>query len=172
MNKKQLKILLEQGKKLNKKISFYFNHKTITKQTLNEQEIKGHIEKAEHNLNFVKYAIDGKYSDWSVVGCYYAVYHISLALILKKGYFSKNHDATLCILIKEYYKKELTEEDIKLVNEIYLDNEDILFYTESKEEREKASYSTQIVFDDKEIDKLRQKTLLFVRKAQEVLQKL
>ena len=58
MNKKQLKILLEQGKKLNKKISFYFNHKTITKQTLNEQEIKGHIEKAEHNLNFVKYAID------------------------------------------------------------------------------------------------------------------
>ena len=88
------------------------------------------------------------------------------------GEFSKNHDATLCILIKEYYKKELTEEDIKLVNEIYLDNEDILFYTESKEEREKASYSTQIVFDDKEIDKLRQKTLLFVRKAQEVLQKL
>ena len=30
-----------------------------------------------------------------------------------KGYFSKNHDATLCLLIKEYCEKGLAESDIE-----------------------------------------------------------
>jgi uncharacterized protein (UPF0332 family) len=170
MNEEQLKDLLKQDKTMNEKISFYLKHKTLTEQTPNKQEINGHIEKAEHNLNFVQAVLDLKeFNDWVVVGCYYSIYHIALALILKKGYFSKNHDATLCILIKEYYKKDLTEEDIKLMNEAYIDNEDVLIYTQSKEEREKASYSTQIVFDKDKIEDLRQKALIFIRKAQGLL---
>ncbi len=170
MNDKQLKELLKRNKLLDEKIAFYLKHKTLTKQIPNEQEIKGHIEKAEHNLEFVKATMENGYFDWAIVGCYYSTYHIVLALILRKGYFSKNHDATLCILIKEYYKESLTEGDIELLNKIYIDNQDILFYVKSKEEREKASYSTQIIFDDDYVQELIQKTLLFVRKIQNILE--
>lgn len=55
------------------------------------------------------------------------------------------------------------------MNKIYLDNEDVLFYTKSKDDREKASYSTKLAFDNNEVEALRQKTLLFVRKAQKIL---
>jgi len=170
MEEDKLNELLKQGKVLNNKINFYLKHKTLTKQTVNNAEIEGHIEKAEHNLEFTKAILDLKqFNDWVVVGCYYSIYHIALALSLKKGYFSKNHDATLCILIKEYYKKDLSQEDIELLNEIYFDNEDVLIYTQSKDEREKASYSTQILFDEKRVEELRQKANLFVRKGQNIL---
>lgn len=170
MNEEQLKELLKQNKTLNEKINFYLKHNTLSKVKPSKQEIKGHIEKAEHNLKYTKAILDLKeFNDWAIVGCYYSIYHMALALILNKEYFSKNHDATLCILIKEYYKKDLTEEDIKLLNEAYFDNEDVLIYTQSKEEREKASYSTQIFFDEKSAEELRQKAILFVRKAQNIL---
>jgi len=94
---------------------------------------------------------------------------MALALLLKKGFSSKNHDATLCILIKEYYNKELSGSDIELLNKVYLNNEDILFYVKSKEEREKASYSSQVAFDKKNVEDLRMKTLEFVRKAKNIL---
>lgn len=169
MDEKQLNIVLENESELDRKIDFYLKRKIINKQVQDENEIKGHIEKSEHNINFIKSTLDDGFSDWAIVGCYYAAYHIALALILKKGYSSKNHDATLCVLIKEYYRKYLSIFDIVLLNKIYLDNEDILFYVKSKDNREKASYSTKIAFDNNEVEALRQKTLLFVRKAQKIL---
>ena len=141
MNEKQLKILLEKQIELNNKISYYLQKKILTKQKPNTQEIKGHTEKAEHNVNFVKSALENGYSDWAVVGCYYAAYHMALALIIKKGFSSKNHDATLCILIKEYYNKELSGYDIELLNKVYLNNEDILFYVNSKKKRSFLLYT-------------------------------
>ena len=169
MNEKQLRKILNKKEVLNKRIEGYLKHKILVKQEVDSKEISGHIAKAEHNAEFVKDTLERGYSDWAVVGCYYAAYHMALALILKKGFSSKNHDATLCILIKEYYDKELSGSDIELLNKVYLNNEDILFYVKSKEEREKASYSSQIVFDKRNVEDLRMKTLEFVRKAREIL---
>lgn len=169
MDEKKLMLLLEDEGKVDKEIESFIHKNLLSKQQVVESEIKGHIQKAEHNANFVKDTLGQGYSDWAVVGCYYAVYHIALALILKKGYFSKNHDATLSVLIKEYCKKNLSNEDIELMNSIYLSNEDVLFYANSKQERKKASYSTQIVFDKENVESLRLKTILFVNKAKSIL---
>ncbi len=169
MNEKQLKRILNQPEVLNKRIKNYLKHKILVKQEIDEKEINGHIAKSEHNAEFVKDTFNSGYSDWAIVGCYYAAYHTALALILRKGFSSKNHDATLCILIKEYYNKELSSSDIELLNKVYLNNEDILFYVKSKEEREKASYSSQIIFDKKNVEDLRLKTLEFVSKAKIIL---
>lgn len=169
MNEEQLKNILNKKEELDKKILNYLKQKTLVKQNVDIKEINGHIAKAEHNTKFVKDTLDDGYSDWAIVGCYYAAYHMALALILKKGYSSKNHDSTLCVLIKEYCNKGLSGSDIELLNKVYLDNEDILFYVKTKEEREKASYSSQIAFDKKNVEDLRSKTLLFVRKANEIL---
>lgn len=171
MNEKQLKRLLDNPQIVNEKIDFYIKKKLLFKQEFDEAEMKGHIEKAEHNSNFIQDTLKQDYTDWAIVGCYYASYHIALALLLKKGFTSKNHDATLCILIKDYYQKGLSRDDIELINKVYLDNNDILFYVQSRQEREKASYSSQIAFDKKLVSDLRLKTLLFVNKGKEIIEK-
>ncbi len=170
MNEKQLKKLLDTPQIVDRKIEFYIKKKVLIKQEFDEAEIKGHIEKAEHNSNFIQDTLKQDYPDWAIVGCYYANYHIALALLLKKGFSSKNHDATLCVLIKYYYYKGLSEEDIELINRTYLDNNDVLFYVQSRQEREKASYSSQIAFDKKLVSDLRLKTLLFVNKGKEIIE--
>ena len=169
MNEKQLKKILNKPEVLDKRIGNYLKKKILVKQGIDDKEINGHIAKSEHNAEFVKDTLEDGYSDWAIVGCYYAAYHMALALILKKGFSSKNHDATLCALIKEYYNKELLGSDIELLNKVYLNNEDILFYVKSKEEREKASYSSQIIFDKENVEDLRVKTLEFVSKAKNIL---
>ena len=132
MDEQDLQRLLEDQEYLRKRILFYLdNH--ILFQSDSKHEIKGHLEKARHNLSFLQ-DIKAAYSDWVLVACYYAAYHAALALILSKGYFSKNHDATLCILIKEFYTQELSKEDIMLLN--MFDAQDLLFYVESKQKRE------------------------------------
>src|SRR3989344_4049516 len=171
MKEYQLKKLLEDREEQERKIKEYLTEGSLTKQEKIEEEIQGHIQKAEHNLAFTQDAVKQGYSDWAVVGCYYTSYHIALALLLNKGFSSKNHDATLCVLIKHYYGKELSKEDIELINRIYLDNNDILFYVQSKQEREKASYSSQIVFDKKLVNELKIKTLLFVNKGKDIIDK-
>lgn len=170
MNEKQLKSLLDNPERVDKRISFYMKKKMLVEQEFDEAEMKGHVEKAEHNFNFIQDTLKQDYTDWAIVGCYYASYHLALALLLKKGFSSKNHDATLCILLKHYYQQGLSREDIELINKTYLDNNDILFYVQSKQEREKASYSSQIAFDKKLVADLRLKTLLFVNKGKEIIE--
>ena len=151
------------------RIKIYKNKKIIKKQNIDIQEIKGHIEKSEHNLKFVYDNFKLDYLDWCITGCYYAVYHIALALILTKGYSSKNHDATLCILIKEYYNKELTKEDLDLINSFFLNYQDLLFYIHAKDRREEASYSTKYKFDKEGAEELRLKAIDFIEKCKSIL---
>ena len=93
-----------------------------------------------------------------------------MALIISKGYYSKNHDATLCILIKEYYKKGVSAEEIELLNKFFLDYSEIVFYVQSKEKREDASYSTKIKLDKTLVTELRIKAALFVDKAKQIIE--
>jgi len=99
---------------------------------------------------------------------YYCLYHAALSLIIKKGFFSKNHDATLCLLIKNYYK-DLSQEDFELIHFTFLNNEDILFYVETKDKREEASYSTKTIFDRSDVNKIILKTRLLFNKAKEII---
>ena len=96
------------------------------------------------------------------------MYHSALALIIKKGYFSKNHDATLCLLIQEY-NKDILEEDLELINYTFLNNEDILFYAQAKNKREEASYSTKTMFDKTDTGMIFINTRLLFNKAKEIL---
>lgn len=167
MNTKTLNLLIENEKILNEKINFYLK-KNILTRTKSEYEIKGHLEKARHNLLFLS-EIKPIFSDWSLVVCYYAVYHSALALILTKHFNSKNHDATICIIIKEFFNKELTKDEIDLLN--MFDIQDILFYVEAKNKREDANYSTKTNYDKKEVEKIKLKTKLFVNKAEKIIKK-
>ncbi len=100
---------------------------------------------------------------------YYSYYHAALAPIQSKGYTSKNHLATLCVIIKEFYKKELTKEDLEILSN-FLDYEDVLFYVETKNKREDATYSTKTLFDKKEVERLRIQATMFVNKIKDILE--
>jgi uncharacterized protein (UPF0332 family) len=128
------------------------------------------MSKANHNLKFVKDINTAKYIDWGIVGCYYSCYHAALSLIMTKGFSSKNHLATLLILIKEFYNKELNKDDLETFSNA-LDHEDILFYVESKNKRENASYSSNMIFNKKDFENLRIKSILFVSKIREIIMK-
>jgi uncharacterized protein (UPF0332 family) len=166
MNEYELTKLLTDKKYLESKLKTYEDKGAINKST-SKFEIRGHLEKARHNLNFIK-DTKKEYNDWKLVGCYYAAYHAALSLVLTKGYSSKNHDATLCMIIKHFYNSGLSKEDIELLN--MLDSQDLFFYVESKQKREDAQYSTKTKFESRDVDKILLKTRLFISKAENIIQ--
>jgi len=169
MNLKELNKLIENQDIVNEAIEKYEKKFIIRRNKIDEFEIQGHFEKAEHNLKFIQDNLKLGYFDWCITGCYYSVYHAALALLLAKGYTSKNHDATLCVLIKEYYKQGIDEKDIELINNFFLDYQDLLFYVQSKNKREEATYSSKYKFDKKVVEELRLKSILFINKVKEIL---
>lgn len=148
----------------------YLKSKKIKKETETYALVRGHIDKADHNLKFVKSTLDLKeFNDWAIVSAYYSIYHASLALCALKGYSTKDHLATLLILIKEFYQKGLSKEEIETVGNTTIEKEDVLYYIEAKSKRNKASYSTQNIFDATEAEALRTKAISFVNKVKDIV---
>ena len=148
----------------------YLESKKVKKETEVQELVQGHLDKANHNLKFVKSTLDLKeFNDWAIVSAYYSIYHASLALCALKGYSTKDHLATLLILIKEFYQKELNKEEIEIVGNTTIEKEEVLYYIEAKAKRTKASYSTQKAFDKNEAENLRIKAINFVNKVKEII---
>ncbi|MDD5193913.1 MAG: HEPN domain-containing protein [Candidatus Nanoarchaeia archaeon] len=169
MKIEELNKLLAKPTLLNSRIGFYQKKKIIEKVPFDLAEINGHKEKSEHDLKFVSDNMNLGYFDWCITGCYYASYQIALSLIRAKGVYSKNHDATLCLLARDYFKEGITKEDIELINMFFLNYQDLLFYVQSKDKREEASYGTRYNFNKEEVEKLRIKTIQFIDKARAIL---
>lgn len=148
----------------------YLKRRIIRRMPRSQNLIDAHIEKADHNLEFSYFLLNqDRFLDWTIVGLYYAVYHASLALLAESGFSSKDHTATLCFLIRDY--SEFSEEDINLYYDLAITQEEIQFYTRLKSERQKASYSTGIVYDEEHVGHLREKAIMFVNKAKTILQR-
>ena len=96
-------IWLKSEERREKDFQRYLNSKKIKKETEIKELVQGHINKADHNLKFVRSTLELKeFNDWAIVSAYYAIYHASLALCSLKGYSTKDHYATLLILIREF----------------------------------------------------------------------
>lgn len=163
-------IWLKSEERREKDFQRYLNSKKIKKETEIKELVQGHINKADHNLKFVRSTLELKeFNDWAIVSAYYSIYHASLALCALKGYSTKDHLATLLILIKDFYQKELNKEEIEMVSKSGIEKEEVLYYIEAKAERKKASYSTKILFDEKEAEILQKKAINFVNKVKQII---
>lgn len=150
-----------------KEINFFIDKKQIRKIEENKDLVKSHIKKARHNLEFFKLnKKQSEFNDWLIVTLYYALYHSALALVVNKNYSSKNHYATILILIKEY---SLSQEEIILLNELSINKNDAELYTNLKNDRHDASYATQIKFNQEIIKSYENKVLDFINKTEEIL---
>ena len=160
--------LFEDKKLLENKYSFFLKKGMIVKIENNKELVAAHLDKAKHNLLFFEKNVDDpQFNDWLIVTLYYALYHAALALIVNKGYTSKNHTASLVFLIKHY---ALLKEDILFVHEFSIRKEDAELYTKLKEDRHKASYESKVSFTDKNIQYYKQKVKSFINKTEELIQ--
>jgi len=164
-------IWLEDEKRREKDLARYIKFNQVKKETEIKELVQGHLEKANHNLKFVKSTMDLKdFNDWAIVSTYYSIYHASLALCALKGYSTKDHNATLLILIKEFYQKGLEKAEIEMINKTTVEKEDVLYYVQARTQRNKASYSTSKIFDASEVESLRKLAINFVNKAKEIIE--
>ncbi|MGK0209121.1 MAG: hypothetical protein ACI83O_000387 [Patescibacteria group bacterium] len=153
---------------LKKQLSFFTSKNHIQIISPNIELAQSHLQKARHNLKFYQLnKMHSQFSDWLIVTLYYALYHSALALITKRNLASKNHHATILILIKEY---SISQEQAELLNQLSINKEDAEFYTILKNERHNASYQTSIKFDKKTISGYESKVLDFINKAEELLE--
>jgi uncharacterized protein (UPF0332 family) len=162
-----LEKLFNNKKYLKKEIDFFITRKHLKIILKNKELVESHLKKARHNIEFYKINRNfNDFNDWLIVILYYSLYHSALALITHKKYSSKNHYATILILIKEY---SITKEEAKLLNELSINKEDAELYTQLKDDRHDASYQTDILFNNDKIKEYEDQVLDFINKAEELI---
>ncbi|MDD5054199.1 MAG: HEPN domain-containing protein [Candidatus Nanoarchaeia archaeon] len=160
--------LFSDKKHLQSEINFFIENKLIRFISENKELAQAHIKKARHNLEFYKLSKKHlNFNDWLIVILYYALYHSALSLIVNKNYSSKNHQATILLLIKEY---GISKDEAELINELSISKEDAELYTNLKENRQSASYSTNTKFTKETIENYENKVLNFINKTEELLE--
>ncbi len=165
----------------NKWLDYYIDKRMIRKSRLAP---KDHLHKAQHNIDFANWLTqkhkdelpklfgNERFYDWVISGYYYSIYHASLALISSKGYESKSHYGTLCVIIWFFHHEmmHLDENDISLIHHS-MGREDIEIITETKELRERASYGVSGDFELGLVNKSKENTVYFLNKVREILEK-
>lgn len=163
-----IKKLFSDKKYLEKEIEFFIDKKQIGKIQSNPELVQSHLQKAKHNLGFFKLnKMHEEYKDWQIVALYYSLYHASLALITNKNYSSKNHYATILLLIKEY---SISEDEAELINELSIGKSEAELYTNLKKDRHDASYSTEIKFTKEVIELYQREVIKFINKVELILE--
>ena len=131
-------------------------HKGLKKIAVNTDRVKGHLEKAIHNLKAMTAFKEIGFSDWSASAAFYCLYHCLLALIAKEGYESRNQICTFALIedMIEKGKVSLTKEDLK---EIF--DKDVTIDLEHSNKildlRENWQYSTKTALEDEEFLELK-----------------
>ena len=154
---------------LEKEINFFVTKKQIKKIENNKELVNAHVKKSRHNLEFYKLNKEyTKFNDWLIVTLYYSLYRSALALITNRNYSSKNHYATILILIQEY---AITKDEARLLDELSINKEDAELYTNLKDDRHDASYATNIKFSQEIIKDYENQVLDFVNKTEELIER-
>lgn len=158
--------LFKDEKELNKQYSFHLKN-NIEKIEPNKNLVIAHLEKAKHNLLFFqKNKKNTQFNDWLITILYYSLYQTALALITHKNFKSKNHTATIIILIKHYAS---FENELKIMNELEIKKEDAILYTKLKKDRQDASYTANTKFTNEKIGYYKSKTIEFLNKTQAII---
>ncbi|MBN1793237.1 HEPN domain-containing protein [Candidatus Woesearchaeota archaeon] len=156
-------------KLLNDELEKYKHQNLLRKEPFAPSLISAHLDKAKHNLKFFQKNVSGsEFNDWLIVVLYYAAYHAALALIANKGYVSKSHESTLLFLIKEY---KIEKAEAELIESLAITKSDAEFYANLKETRKQANYATNTLFRTEKVKEYQKKTIEFLNKVEEILEK-
>ena len=164
--KDKLEKCLDEGKKGER-------HQGLREVPLNQERAEEHLQKAIHNFKAIDYFKQGNFSDWSASASFYALYHLLLAIIAKKGYESRNQGCTFALIEKMIDTGEvlITKEDLK---EIF--NKDISHDLEHSSKildiREKYQYSAKMRLEEEEFTELKTRVKVLFYKLRKELERL
>ncbi len=129
-------------------------HRGLLKVITDQNRVKKHLEKAEHDFKAIKKFSKTGFSDWSINAGFYTIYQCFLAIALKFGYESGNQECTISLI------EWLNEEGKINIDKKFID---LLKHEEAKEMngnkiidmREDYTYGVETSVKDKEkIDEL------------------
>ena len=127
-------------------------HRGLREVPQNDEEAKGHIEKALHDLKATEYLLNGKFSDVGAGTIFYAMYHCFLAIAAKFGYESGNQTCTISLI--EYLKEQgKIDIDAKFI-EIFKYEEGDVQEESAIDMRENSTYGVKIATNEKKINEL------------------
>ncbi|MEK6903431.1 MAG: HEPN domain-containing protein [Nanoarchaeota archaeon] len=91
-------------KKATKELKEQGIHRGLVQVEPNKNQVKMHLDKAQHNFNAALFFDKHGYSNWSASAFFYCAYHCCLAIIRKHGYESRNQECTLAVI--EFLREE------------------------------------------------------------------
>lgn len=148
-------------------------HKGLRKIEINEELIHKHLKKAAHNLNAVLDFKKMGYSDWSASAAFYALYQCLLALLIKFGCQSRNQTCTFAF-IEDLINQEKISLKVEELKEIFDKDisEDLAHSEKILDIRENMQYSFKTSMEEKEFNRLFERTkLLFDKIRREIERK-
>lgn len=169
--KPRWEIWLKNPNMLDSDFNQYMQRKTI-RNGATKTEVEGHLHKAKRNLHFSRRILDDlkDFYEWSIVSYYYSVYQAALALCALKGYKTKSHIATISILIKFFYPTHITKDDLQTLAKTMMAEDDIREFVELKDYREDATYSISTEYERGLAERLGEKAIEFVNKAERIIE--
>ena len=129
--------------------SHYIANRHVKKRTINPEEAKSLLKKAEARLNYFKdKEINNESASIIFENIYSSIRESAQSLMSLKGFKPYSHEATISFL-KEFYKEEFTEEDLNkfdMFRQLRSDSE-YRAVTVSKEDAESCLKFTQIFIE-------------------------
>lgn len=164
-----IKKILQNKGLINQYYKNYVKRKLLVESKDFENLKIAHIKKAEHNMAFVNTIADKEeFKDWVIISLYYTLYHCFLSLVENKSFTSKNHNATLVFILKNYV--EINYNDLQLFKKLQINESDAKFYLNLKYKRTQANYSTNFNFENENIENLIFEVKLILLKVKEIIE--
>lgn len=108
---------------------------------------------------------------WSITIAYYSMLYAAKAVILKKGYEVKTHDAAQIALGYLFVPDELEKEDLEILNQTHkiFEEEYITYFHDARTESSTARYHARPRYTQKRVDEILENTKKFIRKIEYLL---
>ena len=156
-------------KKAERELSNSGKHKGLVRVSPNLEEVRKHIEKAEHYLEATDLLKKENFSDICASTLFYSMYHCLLAIASKFGYESGNQECTFALIhsLIEEGKIDFEEE---LLNKIALPLVEKSNDKLSMNIREQYQYGTELSLGEDFYEELFELSKKVIAKSKEVIE--
>jgi uncharacterized protein (UPF0332 family) len=124
---------------------------------MNQEEIKGYLEKANDSIYSAELNLEKGLYDFSVSRSYYAMFYCAEAILLSKGLAYSSHKAVISYFNKEFVKNNIFEKK-------YFDA-----LSKAFELRQNSDYEPQLVATKEQAEELIGKAKEFLQEARKYL---
>ena len=148
-------------------------HKGLLKIMPDLDKAQAYLTKALHNFNAITDFHDYGYSDWSASASFYSLYHGLLAILVQRGYESRNQSCTFALIEEFIEKGEIQNLNLDDLKEIFDKDitSDLAHSAKILDIREQMQYSTKTSLAEQEFQALKKRTKELLDKIRQELER-